>query len=122
MAADGVDAGIEEEGYVMRVFENGVVIFVPRFGIEGVVRLEDFVLPGESGARSVAERRELAPHRTTEFDSEEYTLRVEEKGHPEKERSVTVELFQKVRVNVSSVKEEGRGAGKRRVRILVTEA
>ncbi|KOS46556.1 hypothetical protein ACN38_g2493 [Penicillium nordicum] len=122
MAANGVDAGIEEEGYVMRVFENGVVIFVPRFGIEGVVRLEDFVLPGESGARSVAERRELAPHRTTEFDSEEYTLRVEEKGHPEKERSVTVELFQKVRVNVSSVKEEGRGAGKRRVRILVTEA
>ncbi|KAG0160007.1 hypothetical protein PDIDSM_7534 [Penicillium digitatum] len=122
MAADGVDAGIEEEGYVMRVFENGVVIFVPRFGIEGVVRLEDFVLPGESGARSVAERRELASHRTTEFDNEEYTLRVEEKGHPEKERSVTVELFQKVRVNVSSVKEEGRGAGKRRVRILVMDA
>ncbi|KAJ5544902.1 hypothetical protein N7461_007206 [Penicillium sp. DV-2018c] len=120
MAADGVDAGIIEDGYVMRVFENGVVIFVPRFGIEGVVRLEDFVLPGESGARSVAERRELVPHRTTDFDNEEYTLNVSEKGHPE--RNVTVELFQKVRVNVSSVKEVGRGEGKRRVRILVMQA
>ncbi|KAJ5168287.1 Exosome complex exonuclease dis3 [Penicillium canariense] len=120
MAGGGTDTGIEEEGYVMRVFENGVVVFVPRFGIEGVVRLEDFVLPGESGVYSVGERRELAVHRTTEFDSEEYTLRVEEKGHSEKERGVNVELFQKVKVNVSSVKEEGRGAGKRRVRILIT--
>jgi exosome complex exonuclease DIS3/RRP44 len=120
MAAGGTDSGIDEEGYVMRVFENGVVVFVPRFGIEGVVRLEDFVLPGEAGSRSVSERRELAVHRTTHFDPEEYTLRVEEKGHSEKERGVDVELFQRVKVNVSSVKEEGRGAGKRRVRILIT--
>ncbi|RLM00475.1 hypothetical protein CFD26_107675 [Aspergillus turcosus] len=123
MAADGVDAGIEEEGYVMRVFENGVVVFVPRFGIEGVVRLEDFVLPGESAVRSVEERRELLLRRESDFDAEEYTLRVSEKGHPEKERGLTVELFQRVKVNVSSVKEEGgRGAGKRRVRILILGA
>lgn len=123
MAADGVDAGIEEEGYVMRVFENGVVVFVPRFGIEGVVRLEDFVLPGESAVRSAEERRELLVRRESDFDGEEYTLRVSEKGHPEKERGVTVELFQRVKVNVSSVKEEGgRGAGKRRVRILILGA
>ncbi|XHG01346.1 hypothetical protein AWENTII_004733 [Aspergillus wentii] len=121
MSKDGVDAGVDEEGYVMRVFENGVVVFVPRFGIEGVVRLEDFVLPGDSAIRSVEERRALAVHRETDFDNEEYTLRVFEKGHPEKERGVSVELFQKVNVNVSSVKEEGgRGAGKRRVRVLVT--
>ncbi|EPS33558.1 Exosome complex exonuclease dis3 [Penicillium oxalicum] len=120
LAAGGTDTGIDEEGYVMRVFENGAVVFVPRFGIEGVVRLEDFVLPGESGSYSVADRRELAVHRTTDFDSEEYTLRVSEKNHAEPDRSVLVELFQKVKVNVSSVKEEGRGAGKRRVRVLVT--
>ncbi|EAW10653.1 exosome catalytic subunit DIS3 [Aspergillus clavatus NRRL 1] len=119
MAVDGVDGGIEEEGYVMRVFENGVVIFVPRFGIEGVVRLEDFVLPGEPAVRSVEERRELLLRRESDFDGEEYTLRVSEKGHSE--RSVVVELFQRVKVNVSSIKEEGgRGAGKRRVRILIT--
>ncbi|KAJ5730006.1 Exosome complex exonuclease dis3 [Penicillium malachiteum] len=119
MAAGGADQGVNEEGYVMRVFENGVVVFVPRFGIEGVVRLEDFMLPGESSSWSVTERRELAAHRSTEFDPEEYTLRVEEKGH-EADRNVVVELFQRVQVNVSSVKEEGRGAGKRRVRILIT--
>ncbi|KAJ5935401.1 Exosome complex exonuclease dis3 [Penicillium verhagenii] len=122
MAVDGTDKGVDEEGYVMRVFENGVVVFVPRFGIEGVVRLEDFVLPGESSGWTVTERRELAPHRTTEFDPEEYTLRVEEKGQSAKERGVLVELFQRVHVNVSSVKEEGRGAGKRRVRVLITGA
>ncbi|KAJ6084030.1 Exosome complex exonuclease dis3 [Penicillium sp. IBT 16267x] len=122
MAVDGADKGVDEEGYVMRVFENGVVVFVPRFGIEGVVRLEDFVLPGESSGWNVTERRELAAHRTTDFDPEEYTLRVQEKGHSEKERSVLVELFQRVHVNVSSVKEEGRGAGKRRVRVLITGA
>ncbi|PYI12435.1 RNB-domain-containing protein [Aspergillus sclerotiicarbonarius CBS 121057] len=120
MAADGVDGGIEEEGYVMRVFENGVVVFVPRFGIEGVVRLEDFVLPGDSALRTVEERRELVTRRQSDFDNEEYTLRVSNKGQPESERGSTVELFQKVNVNVSSVKEEGgRGAGKRRVRILI---
>lgn len=78
---------------MMPVFENGVV------------RLEDFVLPGEFGARSVTERHELAVHRATEFDSEEYTLHVAEKRYPENECSVNVELFQKVRVNVSSVKK-----------------
>lgn len=117
----GVDAGIDEEGYVMRVFENGVVVYVPRFGIEGVARLEDFLLPGESVLRSVEERRETALRRETDYDSEEYSLRVWERGHPEKERGMTVDLFEKVKVNVSSMKEEGgRGAGKRRVRILIT--
>ena len=104
----------------MRVFENGVVVFVPRFGIEGVVRLEDFVLPGDSALRTVEERRELVTRRQSDFDNEEYTLRVSNKGQSESERISTVELFQKVNVNVSSVKEEGgRGAGKRRVRILI---
>ncbi|KAL2850878.1 hypothetical protein BJX68DRAFT_73988 [Aspergillus pseudodeflectus] len=120
LAADGVDSGIEEDGYVMRVFENGVVVFVPRFGIEGVVRLEDFVLPGDSTNRSVEERRELVTRRESDFDPEEYTLKVTEKGHESSDRAMGVELFQRVRVNISSVKEEsGRGVGKRRVRILI---
>jgi hypothetical protein len=29
------------DGYIMRVFSNGVVVYVPRFGIEGVLRVED---------------------------------------------------------------------------------
>ncbi|KAL4743691.1 hypothetical protein BDV11DRAFT_178066 [Aspergillus similis] len=121
LATNGVDSGIEEDGYVMRVFENGVVVFVPRFGIEGVVRLEDFVLPSDEALRSVEERRELVTRRESEFDPEEYTLKVSDKGH--QERSVAVELFQRVKVNISSVKEEtGRGVGKRRVRILILDS
>lgn len=120
----GVPTGVDEEGYVMRVFDNGVVVFVPRFGVEGVVRLEDFLLLGQKredivsaapgGAGAVGKRE-------SEYDAEEYSLKVWEREHDEKNtRNVLVQLFDKVKVNVSSVKAEtGRGAGKRRVRILI---
>ncbi|KAM5431449.1 exosome catalytic subunit dis3 [Microsporum ferrugineum] len=125
-----VAPGVDEEGYVMRVFDNGVVVFIPRFGIEGVVRLEDFVLDGQqtkvfdpNSSKQVAARRE------SEFDNEQYSLKVWEKQSDEDSEamkpqsgsnSMVVELFDKVKVNVSSVKEEkGRGAGKRRVRVLI---
>ncbi|KMU73396.1 mitotic control protein dis3 [Coccidioides immitis RMSCC 3703] len=104
---NGAAAGVDEEGYVMRVFDNGIVVFVPRFGIEGVVRLEDFLLPGQKvdeigvrGGKHIAARRE------SEFDPEEYALRVREKQHEGedggekvKAGSVYVELFEKVKVN-----------------------
>ncbi|PGH12080.1 hypothetical protein AJ79_04479 [Helicocarpus griseus UAMH5409] len=132
-AGEGTNAGVDEEGYVMRVFDNGVVVFVPRFGIEGVVRLEDFVIPG---SRSGDNGRHVTARRESEFDTEEYSLKVWEKeGEGEgagdavaaaaaaaaaARKGVVVELFEKVKVNVSSVKEEGgRGAGKRRVRVLI---
>ncbi|OXV10025.1 hypothetical protein Egran_02212 [Elaphomyces granulatus] len=112
--------GVDEEGYVMRVFENGIVVFVPRFGIEGIVRLEDFMLPGDTVRPTTDARKELALRRDSDFDAEEYTLRVWENGHPEPESSAMFELFERVRVNVSSVKEESvRAVGKRRVRIIV---
>ncbi|OKL60116.1 Exosome complex exonuclease dis3 [Talaromyces atroroseus] len=117
------NVGVDEEGYIMRVFENGVVVFVPRFGIEGIVRLEDFMLPGEKVLPNVhdpEQMREVAHRRESEYDPEEYTLRVWDKNHQETERSLVVELFERVQVNVSSVKEEGgRGAGKRKVRMLI---
>lgn len=126
--------GVNEEGYVMRVFDNGVVVFVPRFGIEGIVRLEDFTLPyqkGRSGAPSSEEIQALA-RRESEFDAEEYSLKVWEReaengdesagGQARSKQNIVVELFDKVKVNVSSVKEDkGRGAGKRRVRILILD-
>lgn len=115
--------GVDEEGYVMRVFENGVVVFVPRFGIEGVVRLEDFMLSSDTTRPAVEDRKEIAMSRESEFDPEQYNLRVWEKGQDNPGHSIQVELFEKVKVNVSSVKEKGgRGAGKRRVRILILGA
>lgn len=119
-----VPVGVDEEGYVMRVFDNGVVVFVPRFGIEGVVRLEDFLLPGQKREDLVAGGAAAAARRESEFNAEEYLLKVWERENAEKQdtdkKGVFVELFDKVNVNVSSVKEEGgRSTGKRRVRILV---
>ena len=98
---------IDVEGYVMRVFENGIVVFVPQFGVEGLVRLDDFQLPGDEG---------LA--RESQFDADAFKLKVCEKGY--KEKVVQVELFQQLKVRVSSEEKGGaRDKGKRRVRILV---
>ncbi|EDN10334.1 mitotic control protein dis3 [Histoplasma mississippiense (nom. inval.)] len=120
-ASVGTNAGIDEEGYVMRVFDNGVVVFVPRFGIEGVVRLEDFIISGTQPGKG----KQVAPRRESEFDAEEYSLKVWERDGESgagwnPKNGVVVDLFDRVKVNVSSVKEEGgRGAGKRRVRVLI---
>jgi exosome complex exonuclease DIS3/RRP44 len=101
------DSGIEVEGYVMRVFENGVVVFIPRFGVEGLVRLEDFELKDGGEGR-----------RESEFEAESYKLKVWEKGT--EDTSVSVELFQQLNVRVSSEEKGGaRQKGKRRVRIVV---
>ncbi|KAJ9647785.1 exosome catalytic subunit dis3 [Coniosporium tulheliwenetii] len=87
---------VEEEGFVMRVFSNGFVVFVPRFGIEGLIRLRDLATPEPEG----------------EFDAENYVLRV--RGS----REVNVELFEKVRVRISDVAEESTGKRKIRMELL----
>ncbi|KAL9632769.1 MAG: hypothetical protein Q9164_005117 [Protoblastenia rupestris] len=86
---------VVEEGFVMRVFENGFVVFVPRFGIEGLIRLRDLGTPEPKAV----------------FDNEEYVLRIEAEGG----ELLVVELFQSVRVRISDVREEG--TGKRKVRM-----
>jgi exosome complex exonuclease DIS3/RRP44 len=103
------ESGINVEGYVMRVFENGVVVFIPRFGVEGLVRLDDFELKGAGQGR-----------RESDFDAENYQLKVWEKGVDD--RSISVVLFQKLNVRVSSEEKSGvREKGKRRVRIVVLD-
>ncbi|KAI9881057.1 MAG: exosome catalytic subunit dis3 [Pleopsidium flavum] len=84
---------IEEEGFVMKVFSNGFVVFVPRFGIEGLIRLRDLATPEPEAV----------------FDAENYVLRTTGK------REVVVELFEKVLVRISDVKEET--TGKRKIRL-----
>ncbi|TFB04080.1 Exosome complex exonuclease dis3 [Trichoderma ghanense] len=87
----------EEEAFVMKIFSNGFVVLVPRFGIEGLIRLRDLA----------------DPEPESEYDAETYTLTT--KG----ERSVRVELFQKVVVRVHDDKDER--TGKRGVKMeLVT--
>ncbi|KAI9862526.1 MAG: exosome catalytic subunit dis3 [Trichoglossum hirsutum] len=84
---------VEEEGYVMKVFSNGFVVFVPRFGIESLVRLRDLAVP--------------EPQAT--FDAENYVLKTTGS------RTETVVLFEKVLVRISDQKEES--TGKRKIRL-----
>jgi exosome complex exonuclease DIS3/RRP44 len=85
----------EEDAFVMKIFSNGFVVLVPRFGIEGLIRLRDLAEP--------------EPEST--FDAESYTLRTSGS------RSINVELFQKVRVRVSDQKDEA--TGKRGVKMVL---
>ncbi|KPM39484.1 Exosome complex exonuclease dis3 [Neonectria ditissima] len=88
----------EEEAFVMKIFSNGFVVLVPRFGIEGLIRLRDLA--------------ETEPE--ADFDAETYTLTT--KGS----REVKVELFQKVKVRVHDEKDEM--TGKRGVKMELIEA
>lgn len=90
---------VEEAGFVMKVFSNGFVVFVPRFGIEGLIRLRDLGTPEPEGT----------------FDEEEYILRVNGAGV-----KLQVELFQKVVVKISDVKEES--TGKRKIKLELVKA
>ncbi|KAL2107928.1 hypothetical protein VUR80DRAFT_4489 [Thermomyces stellatus] len=88
----------EEEAYVMKVLSNGFVVLVPKFGIEGLIRLRDLATPEPE----------------SEFDAEKYVLRT--KGS----REVCVELFQKVKVRVTDEKDDM--TGKRGVKMELVEA
>ncbi|KUI60388.1 Exosome complex exonuclease dis3 [Cytospora mali] len=77
----------EEDGFVMKIFSNGFVVLVPRFGIESVIRLRDLAEP--------------EPQAT--YDAENYVLTTT--GSKE----LTLELFQKVRVRISDQKDETTG-------------
>ncbi|KAK3062580.1 exosome catalytic subunit dis3, partial [Coniosporium uncinatum] len=87
---------VDEEGFVMKVFSNGFVVFVPRFGIEGLIRLRDLGMPEPEGV----------------YDAENYTLRISGS------RELSVELFQKVQVRISDVAEESTGKRKIKLELL----
>jgi len=87
---------VDEEGFVMKVFSNGFVVFVPRFGIEGLIRLRDLGTPEPEGM----------------YDAETYTLRISGS------RELSVELFQKVQVRISDVAEESTGKRKIKLELL----
>ncbi|PKS06418.1 hypothetical protein jhhlp_007166 [Lomentospora prolificans] len=87
----------EEDAYVMKVFSNGFVVLVPRFGIEGLIRLRDLATPEPE----------------SEFDAENYVLKTSGS------RKVRVELFQRVKVKVTDEKDEL--TGKRGVKMELVE-
>ena len=92
----------QEDGFVMRIFSNGFVVFVPRFGIEGAIKIKEM---SEVGA--VHEPK-------TEFDGENYTLKVDTG-----KREVLLELFAKVTVTVTDVKEVSTGKRKIQLKLVM---
>ncbi|EFY89761.1 mitotic control protein dis3 [Metarhizium acridum CQMa 102] len=88
----------EEDAFVMKIFSNGFVVLVPRFGIEGLIRLRDLA----------------EPEPESEFDAETYTLVT--RGS----RDLKVELFQRVKVKVMDEKDER--TGKRGVKMVLVTA
>lgn len=86
---------LEEDGFVMKIFSNGFVVFVPRFGIEGLIRLRDLATP--------------EPEAT--FDAENYVLDVSGA------RNVKIELFEKVKVRISDEADES--TGKRKIKLAL---
>lgn len=88
----------EEDGFVMKIFSNGFVVLVPRFGIESVIRLRDLAEPEPSAT----------------YDAETYKLTTSGS------REVELELFQKVRVRISDQKDET--TGKRGVKMELVSA
>lgn len=84
-----------EDAFVMKVFQNGFVVFVAKFGSEGVIHLSDLEVP-EPPSRYLPEGYELVIH-------------------PETSKQYTVAVFDKVRVNVVTILEDT--TGKRKVKL-----
>jgi exosome complex exonuclease DIS3/RRP44 len=86
---------MNEDGFVMKIFSNGFVVFVPRFGIESLIRLRDLATPEPEA----------------EFDAENYVLKI--KGDVGR----NVELFEKVTVRITDEVEAS--TGKRKVKLTL---
>ncbi|KAK9449115.1 uncharacterized protein V1518DRAFT_394053 [Limtongia smithiae] len=84
---------MDAEGYIMKVFSNGFVVFVPQFGIEGRISLRDLANPEPPSI----------------FDEEQYMIIV----NPESKTKTELQLFDKVVVHIDTALEES--TGKRKV-------
>ncbi|KAI9882045.1 MAG: DNA-directed RNA polymerase II subunit L [Watsoniomyces obsoletus] len=105
---DGGDGGGEgedtQEAFIMRIFSNGIVVYVPRFGIEGVVKVEairqslvtsslsstdlgdgngrieeeneDVEMTDANADGDIQEEKNKEKETETRFDAEEYTLEI----------------------------------------------
>jgi exosome complex exonuclease DIS3/RRP44 len=87
---------VTEDGFVMRIFSNGFVVFVPRFGIESLIRLRDMETPEPEA----------------DFDADNYVLKI--KGNVGRK----VELFEKVKVRITDDLEESTGKRKVKLRLV----
>ncbi|KAI5954638.1 DIS3 [Candida jiufengensis] len=86
----------EHEGYVIKSFNNGIVVLVPKFGVEGLIKLET-----------------MGDVNKATYNEDKYELTLTDFNGNER----TVGVFDKVKVDVKSVKDEV--SGKRKVQLLL---
>ncbi|EGV64709.1 exosome catalytic subunit dis3 [Yamadazyma tenuis] len=85
-----------QEGYVIKCFNNGIVVLVPKFGIEGLIRLED-----------------LGDTDSAIYDEDKFELHFNDL-HKNKR---TIGVFDKVKVEIKSIKDEI--SGKRKAQLIL---
>ncbi|KAF6069412.1 RNB domain family protein [Candida albicans] len=86
----------EHEGYIIKIFNNGIVVLVPKFGVEGLIKLEN-----------------MGDVNSANYNEDKYELTFTDfKGN---ERTIAV--FDKVKVDVKSVKDEI--SGKRKAQLML---
>ena len=102
-----------EHAFVLRVFANGVAVFVPRFGLEGVIRARYLVGGGDGSRDSDGDRDGDAQDPPTEYDADKYTLTVGSGA-----RRVQLALFEKVHVEISDAREPATGKRKVLMRLV----
>lgn len=86
----------EHEGYVIKSFNNGIVVLVPKFGVEGLIKLET-----------------MGDVNSANYDEDKYELTFTDLNGNKR----TVGVFDKVKVDVKSVKDEV--SGKRKVQLML---
>lgn len=86
----------DQEGYVIKCFNNGIVVLVPKFGVEGLIKLDTI------GDVALAE-----------YDEEKYELLFTDLSGNRR----TVGVFDKVNVEVKLVKDDV--LGKRKAQLLL---
>lgn len=86
----------DQEGYVIKVFSNGIVILVPKFGVESLIKLEI-----------------LGDVNSAVFDEENYSLTFVTKSGVKR----VVSVFDKVDVSVESILDDF--TGKRKVQLYL---
>ncbi|CEP21260.1 dis3 [Cyberlindnera jadinii] len=87
-----------ETGYVIRVFSNGVVVLVPKFGVESLIKLDDLTSHVES----------------VNFEEDKYqlTFTTQDGKHQR-----TVAVFDQVKVEVKSILDQS--VGKRKAQLVL---
>lgn len=93
------DQDVTEIGHIMKVFQNGFVVFVAKFGVEGVITIESLTNP--------------AP--PTEFVPDQYNLIV----NPGSVQELHFGVFDKVKVKVATTLDSN--TGKRKLELTFVE-